>query len=216
MCPPSGDLRHRLCGCAPRREPKGVVENVRSGSDARPRWSTGRRGGPDPDGAEHRPPGPGRLGPVPRPPRGVRFSQALHPGPEPGWPPAHVLGGWPTGHRLQWRDLQLHRVARRAAGRRVPFPIDQRHRGLAGGLPTVGPELPRQAERDVGICHPRPAPRRAVRRAGPVRRKAPLRAPGQGLLAARLGGEGHPGFRPLCARNELAGVRRLPPRRQTG
>src|SRR3989442_9084962 len=90
----------------PRRKPKGVLENVRSSRHARPRRPTGGRGGPDPDGAEHRAPGPGRLGAVTRPARGGRVSPTLHPGPEPRPPPAHVVRRSPAPPRPQLRALQ--------------------------------------------------------------------------------------------------------------
>ena len=85
---------------------------------------------------------------------GLRSPPAGHHRPLAGRPPAHGLGRWPLGRRLQRRVLQRRRAASRTARRRPGPQGPLRHRGGGGG----GGCLRAAPDSGAARCHVRPGP----------------------------------------------------------
>ena len=138
------------------------------------------------DGRRAPPPRPRRVRPLPRSPRRPRARAAVDHRPR-HRPAAARERARHAVDRLQRRDLQLRRAARRARRARPPVPDPQRHRGHRPRLRGVGRRT-RSARFNgqwavgaVGRRAPRAgAGARSVRRAAALRRRArrpPVRSP---------------------------------------
>ncbi len=110
---------------------------------------------------------------------------------------ADVDGRRPADRRVQRRDLQLPRAARRARSPRLRVSHRRRHRGPAGGVARVGRSAGRPAARDVRLravgridAHAVRGPRSPRRQAVPLRlgrRDVRVRLRAQGGLRASGG-----------------------------
>ena len=156
---PEGHVRHHGAS-RPRR--RGAVPRRRRGAGA-------------PEAVAHRPrrrqPAHGARRRRPRRPHHLAGARARrHPARGSGGRGGHRT----VCHRVQRRDLQLPRPARRAGGARLGVQDALRHRSAAHGLPRLGRRRPFAAARHVRVRHLEPRDARIVLRAGFLRHQTAL------------------------------------------